>query len=269
MTIDVALPRATRFSIGRVIRESVGIFGRNILLFGGVALIVRLLSLLEPVTASFPDSGSGTNWVAFCLTRGLDLVISGLTEAAIVFAAFQCLRGHRATAVDVAHGMRSALPIVLAGMIYGIPLYASDVIEAMFPGQGLIVATWTLIVTVGAMVVAVMWWVYVPVIAIEGKGMFASFGRSAQLTKGRRWAIVGVFVLFTVTVVVPLVVIVLMTDVSTDELTAGPLTLLGAIGYVFYALTTAFFTVLVTVAYFYLRVEKEGGGVEDIVTVFD
>jgi len=107
------------------------------------------------------------------------------------------------------------------------------------------------------------------VIAVEGKGVFASFGRSAQLTKGRRWAIVGVFVLFTISVVVPLVVIALTTGPSTDELTAGQLTLVGAAGFVFYALTTAFYTVLVTVAYFYLRIEKEESGVEDVVRVFD
>lgn len=268
MMIDAALPRVARFSIGRVLRDSFVVFFRNILLFGGVALVVRLLSLFAPVAASFPDPNGSMNWVAFCLARGLDLVISGLTEAAIVFAAFQCLRGHRAGAGDVAHGMRSAVPIILAGVIYGIPLYASDVIEAMFPGQDLLAGTLTLAAVAVAIVLAVIWWVYAPVIAIEGKGVFASLGRSAQLTKGRRWAVVGVYVVVMIAVVVPLIVIGSTTSLS-GALTASPLTLSGAIGFVFYALTTAFYTVLVTVAYFHLRIEKEGGGVEDIVRVFD
>src|SRR4029450_8687602 len=137
MTIDVALRRATRFSIGRVLRDSLVTFGRNILLFGGVALVVRLLSLLEPLAASFPDSDGGTNWVAFCLEKGLDVVISGLTEAALVFATFQCFRRPPAGAGDVAHGLRSAVPIILAGVVYGIPLYGSDVVDALLPGEDL------------------------------------------------------------------------------------------------------------------------------------
>jgi len=269
MTIDAALPRATRFSIGRVLRDSFVIFGRNILLFGGVALVVRLLSLLAPAAASFPDSDGGTNWVAFCLAKGLDIVISGLTEAAIVFATFQCLRGRRADAGDVAHGLRSAVPIILAGVIYGIPLYASDVIDAMLPGEDLLVSALKLVAIAGAMVLIVVWWVYVPAIAIEGRAVFASFGRSAQLTKRRRWAVVGVLVLFSIALIVPLIVVISATDSSAAVLTAGPFTLSGAIGYVFYALTTAFYAVLMTVAYFHLRIEKEGVGVEDIVAVFD
>ena len=273
MTIDVALPRVTRFSIGRVLRDSFVIFGRNILLFGGffggVALVMRLLSLFAPVAASFPDPDGGTNWVAFGLTRGLDFVIGGLTEAAVVFATFQCLRGHRATISDVARGLRLAVPIILAGVVYSIPQIASELIEQAIPETAWFVDLVTLVLSVGSFVLMVMWLVYVPAIAIEEKGVFASLGRSAQLTKGRRWAIVGVFVVVMIAVFVPLLAIVSTTDLSIDALTASPLTLFGAIGHVFYALTTAFFAVLVTVAYFYLRIEKEGSGVEDVVSVFD
>ena len=52
-------------------------------------------------------------------------------------------------------------------------------------------------------------------------------------------------------------------------LLTSPFTLFGAIGYVFYAMTTAFYAVVMTVTYFYLRMEKEGGGVENIARVFD
>ena len=269
MSIDVALPRVTRFSIGRVLRDSFVIFGRNILLFGGVALVVRLLSLFAPVAAVFPNSDGSTNWLAFCLAKGLDIVISGLTEAAIVLATFQCLRGLRPSADDVAHGLRSAVPIILAGVIYGIPLYASDVVDAILPGEDLLATALKLVAIVGAIVLIVIWWIYAPAIAIEGKGVFASFGRSAQLTKRRRWAVVGVFVLFSIAVVVPWIVIISAMGSSTEALTAGPFTLSGAVGYVFCAFVTAFYTVLMTVAYFHLRIEKEGAGVEDIVTVFD
>jgi hypothetical protein len=269
MTIDVAWPRVTRFSIGRVLRDSFVIFGRNILLFGGAALVVRLLSLFAPLAAGSEASDGSTNWLEFCLARGLDIVISGLTEAAIVFATVQCLRGRRASARDVAHGMRSAVPIILAGIIYSVPFYASDVIEAMFVGQDLLAGILTLMALAGAIVLTLMWWVYVPAIAIEGRGVFESLGRSAQLTKDRRWALFGLSMLLVIAVFVPLMVIVSIAGSSLDELTAGPLTAFGAVGFALYALINSFYSVVVAVAYFYLRVEKEGAGVEDIVTVFD
>lgn len=269
MTPDVALPRATRFSIGRVLRDSFAILGGNIVLFGGAALVVRLLSVLTPVADSFPDPDGGTNWGGFCVTKGLDVVISGLTEAAIAFATFQCLRGRSANAGDVVHGLRSAVPIVLAGVIYGIPMFASDLIDALVPGEGLLVSGLKLAAIVGAMVLIVMWWVYVPAIAIEGKGVFAGLGRSAQLTKGRRWAVAGVFVLAAIAMIGPLILIAATAGVPSGALSAGPFTPFGVVGFVFYALASAFFSVVVTVAYFHLRIEKEGSGVEDIVRVFD
>jgi len=81
-TIDVALPRITRFSIGRVLRDSFVIFGRNILLFSGAALVVRLLTLLAPAAATVAAPDGGTNWMAF-LATGLEFVISGLTEGSM------------------------------------------------------------------------------------------------------------------------------------------------------------------------------------------
>jgi hypothetical protein len=269
MTIDVALPRVTRFSIGRVLRDTFGIFGRNILLFGGAAIIARLLLLFAPASV-VPDPEGSTDWVAYCVTSGLDIVVWGLSEAAITFATFQCLRGRRANAGDIAHGMRSAVPIVLAGTIYSLPLYAVTVIEVVFAGQDLLAGILTLVAAIVAIALTLMWWVYVPAIAIEGKGVFASLGRSVQLTKGRRWAIVGVYVLLIIAVVGPMILIAVVTGWSpASALSASPFTLLGAVGFVFFAISTALYTVLVTVAYFHLRMEKEGAGAEDIVRVFD
>ena len=32
-----------------------------------------------------------------------------------------------------------------------------------------------------------MWWVYIPAIVVESKGIIGAFGRSRELTRGRRW----------------------------------------------------------------------------------
>jgi hypothetical protein len=269
MSTDVAPPRVTRFSIGRVFRDSFGIFGRNIIIFGIAAMAARLVVLLAPPIGDLFPAG-WASWRATWIYAGLDLVASGLTEAAIVFATFQCLRGHRATVAHVALGLRSAVPMIVAGTIYSIPLHFTDLVELVFEGEGILTIALSLAGVVLAILLTVMWLVYTAAIAIEGKSVFASFGRSAELTRGRRWTIFGLFILVTIVMIAPAVVIAIATDWSpADALAEGPATAGGAIGYMYYALATAFYAVLIAVAYYYLRVEKEGVSVEDIVRVFD
>jgi len=269
MSVDVAVPGAARFSIGRVFRDSFGVFGRNIVIFGIAAIAARLVVLLTSPIVDLVPAGA-PNWTPDLISTGLELVASGLTEAAIVFATFQCLLGHRATIAHVAHGLRSAVPMVVAGMIYSIPFHFTDLIKLSLGEEGVLTAVVSLAAVVVAVVLTVMWWVYTPAIAIEGKSIFASFSRSAELTRGRRWAILGLFILVSVVLIIPTVLVAFVTHWSLSEaLAEGPTTVSGAAGYVFYALLDAFYTVLVAVAYYHLRVEKEGVGIEDIVRVVD
>jgi hypothetical protein len=100
--------------------------------------------------------------------------------------------------------------------------------------------------------------------------VFASLARSAQLTKGRRWAILGLFVLALLIGGVAAFPVAKIGGVTVAELLSPQrLTLVTVIGFLGSALFTAFSSVLMAVTYYWLRSEKEGLGLEDVGRVFD
>ena len=55
-----------------------------------------------------------------------------------------------------------------------------------------------ILVIVPGIILLLMWWVYIPAIVVEGKGIIGAFGRSRELTRGRRWHILGLAVIVLV-----------------------------------------------------------------------
>jgi hypothetical protein len=116
----------------------------------------------------------------------------------------------------------------------------------------------------------VIWWVCAPVLLVDGGGILAALRRSAHLTKGRRWKIFGLLMLFGIMMAVPIIAVVLIAGVSaTEALSGDPSTPAAFAGLIIIGLTTALHAVLVTVSYYHLRAEKEGLGVEEAARVFD
>ena len=118
-----------------------------------------------------------------------------------------------------------------------------------------------------------MWWVAIPVAVIERPGAIASLQRSAELTRGRRWqvfgliicfflALIGALLLFAVLLLAVLFLVPGANQTLLDQASALATWLLSA-------LFMAVQAVLTAVSYYYLRVAKEGVGIEDIAAVFD
>jgi ABC-type Fe3+ transport system permease subunit len=115
-----------------------------------------------------------------------------------------------------------------------------------------------------------MWWVYVPAIVVEGKGIIGAFGRSRELTRGRRWHLLGLLVIVVILSILVGVVVQLIAGVILMSSTDGSgWTIFNILQYVFTSLVTAFNAVLVAVGYYYLRAEKEGVDVNEIARIFD
>jgi hypothetical protein len=244
-----------QFSIGRVMGDSIGVYARNFASFSFLALLIGLIYLLVamynlsevPLDATgIPDvSGIGGNMLA-------RMLVNVLTQAAIIYGTFQDLRGNKAGLADcITRGLASIIPVIVGSIILLI---------------GVSIASLLLIIP--GIIVALMWWVYVPVIVVERKGIFESFGRSQQLTSGRRWSIFGLVIIIVILtgVVGAIVNLVAMAAVSGSS---DPTFFFTIAEYVVNSIITAFGGVLVAVGYYYLRVEKEGVDVNDIASVFD
>lgn len=248
---------SAQFSIGSVIGSSFGVYARNFVSFTILALLIGAIQLIVGLISPQSESGVITSnevgYTGVIVTLLATFLVYGLTQAAIIYGTFQDLRGQKASIGDcIARGLATAVPVIVGSILLSLAI-----------GVG------TLFFLIPGLILALMWWVYIPVVVVERKGIMASFGRSAELTSGRRWHILGLLILVVViSMAAGFIVVLVMGVVLSASGTADPLALQIPI-YVINAVATAYSSVLVAVCYYYLRAEKEGISADDIARVFD
>jgi membrane-anchored glycerophosphoryl diester phosphodiesterase (GDPDase) len=119
-----------------------------------------------------------------------------------------------------------------------------------------------ILLVVPGIIVYTMYAVALPVCVVEHLGVFASMKRSAQLTKGYRWRVFGLFLVRLVLGMVFTGVLLTVTKLG------SPLTV-RLTDFIWVALSSSFFSTVVVVAYHDLRVAKEGIDIDRIAAVFD
>jgi hypothetical protein len=282
-----------RFALEAVIRQGLAITWHH--LFRLVAIVlavgipVALLTALARVllasgvrptaTGSAIDFGSNASAVLFVAVASiLALLAYLLTQAAIVFATLQVLRGRSA---GIGEALRQALSAVPRLLPAGLMLFVGGgfvagligfVVVQLFGGAPVggtlapearnALGVFSLVVMVLALTIITLAWVFVPAIVIERAGPIACFKRSLALTKGRRWPVLAIILMLTVA------------NVLTSVLTRTIMTEAAPIGgAVLNALAALFFMVLAAVlsavGYFHLRAEKEGRALDAVVRSFD
>jgi hypothetical protein len=244
------------FMIGDVLGRTFSILGRNFVPFtvlSGIATLPQLFFLLSVPTGQAAVTVR-PNPTAIFLPLVVGFVLRLLTQAVIVHAAFQDMRGRP---VSVGESLRIAfsrfLPILGVIIVVGLGVFAAS-LALIVPG----------------VILALMWYLALPACVVERTGVTESLGRSAELTKGHRWKLFG------------LILLVLIGGLIVAGVIGGVIGgVLGATGagvshvavsliqYVIQALIAVFNAILVIVLYRDLRVAKEGIGTEQIAAVFD
>lgn len=265
MTDTTAASR--RFEIGRVISGTFGVIGRN---FGAFALMALLLGGLPNLLVSF-----GQLWIAGGVKTFSPQVFAGsavglivmmvaafVLQAAIVHATVADLNGRR---VVVGESLK-------AGLSNWLPLLGL----AILMGLGLMLGFLLLIVP--GIILAVMWSVAVPAKVVEKIGVTDAFQRSRDLTRGRRWAIFGLFVIYVIAlwIVEALIMAAAMPFILSKGLPTPDsvgLTTVNAATMIASALIATITTLVSTAGgatlYSELRGTREGVGPEAMASVFD
>ena len=261
MSIEVALPRPTRFSVGRALGESIVIFARNIVWLVPAACVARAVVLLAPEPA---NDGGSIAWWNLGLDELTDWLASSLADAAIILVILQILRGHRPSIGNLTAGFRYVIPLTVAYAIVGLPWTVLAIVDRLWEHDGLESFARWLIIYVVAMIFYVRWAISTQAIVIDRIGSLGGLVRSARLTKGRRWATFGLIVIPSVFFIVLNVGMALL-----SELLAMTEWLADLIDYLVAATSTAYFAVLTTILYYDLRHEKEGADSGELARVFD
>jgi hypothetical protein len=246
------------FRVGHVFSLTWSVFSRHFLTFMVVTGIASLPALLipRPLPGANPFQNQGL------LVFGvyfLIVVLGTLSQAIVLYGAFQVMRGRPVNLVEsAAVGLRRFFPIVgIAISVYLLAGLAS------------------LLLIIPGLMLYMMWFVATSVCVVEQLGPFRSMGRSRELTRGHRRKIFGLILL---TVIPAGIVGLVVGAVAVAALGMGAILGLSPtlitpvgqfVGLLWSAIWKAFYAILAVVIYHDLRVAKEGVDTEQIAAVFE
>jgi uncharacterized membrane protein len=233
------------FRVGQVLSRTFAVLSRNLLPFCLVTAIATLPSLL----IFTPRVGVGTTGSAAALLFfGVlaAIVLNALSEAIVLYGAFEDMRGRRVDLVESFKiGLRRFLPVVGVALLVG-----------------LLTGLASILLVVPGLIVYTMLFVSMPACIVEQLGPIKSMGRSADLTKGNRWRVFGLWLLAVLASAIVGLILQALASVG------GPMLVL-ALKLIWGALWGAFNAIMVVVTYHDLRVAKEGVDTDQIASVFD
>ena len=184
----------TQIEIGRVISRTFATIGANFptfillsIIFGGIPAVIVGYVTQTMMLPALLASGDSTSYFStiYLIQFGSTLVlwlpmyvlIGALTHGAVVY-----LSGDRASLAScLGTGFGRALPLLALGFLSAIGM-----------------AFFFLLLIVPGIMAAVRWSVAAPALVVERVGVMEAFGRSGDLTRGSRWSIFGLFVIWII-----------------------------------------------------------------------
>jgi len=247
MTDTTARFAENQFRVGGVLNRTSSVLSRNFLTFFIVTIVAYVPLLLIPGAAGAAPEPSSISVGLIFLGVFLMLVLSLVSQAVVLYGAFQDMRGRPVNLTEsLKVGLRRFLPILGLAIVMGLALMLA-----------------TLLLVIPGLILFTIWFVALPACVVEQLGPFGSMGRSSQLTKGNRWKVFGlIIVLFLISGIVGG-----MVNVVLGLLRSPILLMIGSL--VWNGIWGALYSITVVVTYHDLRVAKEGVDTDQIAAVFD
>ncbi len=236
--------------VGRVINGAFAVWGRNILSFSVLAVVINLpvvgvqYVMVDGIMAGDPSFVYRFWGVSF----GLSLIFGSLLSAALTWGVLQDLRQERASLGDCLSKGFSRMGAVLVVSLV-------TALAVAFSGLALIIP---------GIIVSLMLYVAVPVVVMEEVDPMEALRRSSQLTDGAKralfYAVIGIgIVTWVLSSIAGIAVGTLVTN-PVNAVLAGEL-----VGSFFMPLGAS----AAAVAYFLLRQEREGVHLDELASIFD
>ena len=252
-----SLAPAERFDMGRVVNRSVGVIGRNAVLFLMLAVLLTLVPglLMRLLTGDTLRTPGGTNyWAVAGVSFIVSIFLSYLLQASVNYATVSDLDGQRPS-------FGKALG---TGARFAVPLFFLAIVSVLCCYVGLI------LLVVPGVILFLMWCVATPAMVNEGLGVFASLGRSRALTTGHRWAILGLLTVAALLTFVPAMLVPVLGGAFSNPAAyaASPLGVPQVISTVLSMIVGVVFAVLIASIYVELRAIKEGATPQSLAEIF-
>ncbi len=262
-----------KLQIGTVLSKSVAEFIKNFVPIAIASLLLVALPtlllqyfLIGPQTAKMQAAMLSGNlssvWLPTVLGF-LPLIFQLLLMSAITYCVVQSQAGRDVSVGDMFTNGLSALAATLGVSI----IFFLVMIPSAF------------LLFIPVIFISCMWWVAVPVAVAEKSGVLGALSRSRDLTKGNRWTVFGLLLLYIVlSMVVGMISILLIVGSEgfnlanimkmSQTIASGGMSLSLILSQVLGALLFAFVSVAVAVCYTELRQIKEGASISQVSQVF-
>jgi hypothetical protein len=253
---DTGIQRG-EFDIGRVIQRTFTAISANWLVFLvsallliGVPNVISGLGQTELATAGIFGPGFLFRFVGGLLAFVGAIVLQGT----VVFAAVNELNGKK---IELSEAFS-------AGVRTFFPLLGLSILMAL----GLVLGFVLLIVP--GVILGVMWIVAAPAVVVERRGVMESFQRSRDLTRGHRWKIFALGLVYVLAASIIGAALGGAGAAATSGLTTGGLSFVNLVVVPIVNVVSSVFSAAgVAAIYYELRSTKEGVGPEQIASVFD
>lgn len=243
--------RPADFSISNVFSNTFGVIARNAPLFLGLSLIIvglpqLLIGMVATPQSSDPLAQFTSPGAIFTSMIGyvVFLFLSIVLQASLIVASANDLAGRPVNFGEcVSRAVAKLLPLIGLGIVVAFGV-AFGFLFLIIPG----------------VILYLMWMVAVPVLMVENRGVFESLSRSSALTKGSRWQLLGlivVFFIFSMIIAIPIGVISLIStslSLVSSALLSAVSAAVGAAG--------------IAAVYIELRGAKEGTSSDQLASVF-
>lgn len=272
MVATVRARQSTPFSIGRVLNDTFRVFRHISIPVIAIVLAANLALRFAYQSDTVGDivAQGGQSWAGLLVRSFVTPLLSDLKQLFILFAVLRSIRREKVSAADFTRGF-AAIPFVAgASIVTAMPYFLGAAAQKLLASTAIAIGITAFATGVAMLIVKLVFWVATPCIAAEGRGVFDGLKRSAQLTKGSRWAIFGLSMILSLAVVAILFTISVFTGVPFASLHAVTLTTpAGLMLFAADALSGAISLILVVVGYDHLRIEKDTFDTGTVAQVFD
>lgn len=245
------------FDLGRVIQRTFGSIRQNAAVFIGAAVVlVGLPSALQAYGQTDMITSQSASSLAF-MGIGFVLYLVGLfmLQGMVVKAAVNGFGGKATSFGDAFNvGIQMFLPLL------GLAIVA-----------GLATGFAYLLLIVPGIILSVIWSVAAPSVVVEKRGVFEALQRSRDLTRGYRWQVFGLLVIYVILSWIIGLAIGGVAVATGGTFSGGSTSLVVNLitGPLVNVLSGVIASAGVGALYYELRTAKEGAGVEDLAAVFD
>jgi hypothetical protein len=251
-TMQTQSAAKSNFAVGQILNSTFSMLFKKPVMFFGLAIIAGLPSAIFLIANG---SDLELSWLMgeedfalMALAGIIDSIFSMIMEAGAVYAVFRVLRKENVT-IGQAYDFSKAREW---------PLFGAAVLVGLATGVG------TLLFVIPGIILMLMLAMTIPACAVERLGVMDSMKRSANLTRGYRLPILGLYLISGLLIAV----LGALFDAVLNSITIGVTTYI-VISTLLEALPLAFEIVMTAMIYFKLRQIKEGMGLDHLAGSFE